>query len=906
MEPAKSGFPNKQHVKIGHRPFIMNKSRLFSTNYLYPWFKKNMTPRIIKWIMVISGFLYMWERVEYTILEKFNSYILPYLDIQINTWLYIFYIALFILLSIRFIQRWKNNYRISNELGFLLFASLYIYIQYRYFSDTYTFSYIAYTIAFTDIILFFISGYLSLFIYGILKQSHIQTSNNQFLIPDHPITEENDDILRYDIEANSIVKTIQTLSLERSWSIGITSSWGTGKTSFLNLIKKKLEKTDSFIIIDFHPRNSSNVQSIQKDFFHTMSTTLSLYNSSIAMMLNNYMEALQLFDEKKVIISIFHLFRTIDNESIKDKIKKVLERLNRKVIIFIEDLDRLNSEEIMEVFKLIDSNASFPNIIFISAYDKNRISQIIEKEDIKNPIPFSDKFFDLETTLPIRPYRYLQEYLINKILEKINISQEESAEYQTTFDSNTYIFSQYLTTTRDVKRFINLFISDYLPIKEEVMFSDMLLLSIIKYKNSTIHRQLYHKKYLQHIGGYYQLQEENEQNSPIPYKDILEKLFPNSRDSEHNSYRKIYSVKAFNIYFEKQLYEELSLKELQKLLHQNERDIKMQIAEWYKNNKINDLWEFLLSRNIFNFNNKEIFSQFIKTIFYLTDKSAPSDIHDTILQFLYSDNAHSLTLHYKFKDLQEYISFIQHLFHPNQTPPYQHKIIGNLIINTLDGVFTNRPILFTKAELLNINKTYLEHYIDKHTIVDETLMSILYSCITDIDTNSRKIILDPDCCKKIKKLIDKKPSSYLKDFVRLKYISSTLLFNAITCEPFWQSIFGGILEFEDFINQEKLDNQMYIERVRNFWTLYKNNNYTPIEIEREWNVQELINDDLRELMKPFNQLSEIQSELQCIIKDKLQTQKEKQEQIHSLLSKVEKIPLHIALKEELLTSTNYN
>ena len=173
----------------------------------------------------------------------------------------------------------------------------------------------------------------------------------------------------------------------------------------------------------------------------------------------------------------------VDKKSAKEKLSNALKYLPKKVIIIIEDFDRLLADEIIEIFKLIDGNASFPNVIFLTAYDKKHVAKMISEKYQNEESPFSDKFFNLEVVVPIRPYRKLHTYLSKWLLDGIRIKEEERDVYRSILDNYETLLSKFLLNLRDVKRFLNLFIKEYVPLKEEVNFEDFFLLTIIKFKD---------------------------------------------------------------------------------------------------------------------------------------------------------------------------------------------------------------------------------------------------------------------------------------------------------------------------------------------------------------------------------------------------------------------------------------
>lgn len=65
-------------------------------------------------------------------------------------------------------------------------------------------------------------------------------------------------------------------------------------------------------------------------------------------------------------------------EDVKQRTSKALERLPRRIVVVIDDLDRLEPKEAVEVLRLVQAVADFPNVSYILSYDRRRLSQCID------------------------------------------------------------------------------------------------------------------------------------------------------------------------------------------------------------------------------------------------------------------------------------------------------------------------------------------------------------------------------------------------------------------------------------------------------------------------------------------------------------------------------------------------
>ena len=87
--------------------------------------------------------------------------------------------------------------------------------------------------------------------------------------PDNPITSEKFDLLRRNPLAERIATFFSQLKGKESLVVGIEGEWGSGKTSFINLILNKVDET-RVMVVKFNPWNFSDQNELVKDFFNSI------------------------------------------------------------------------------------------------------------------------------------------------------------------------------------------------------------------------------------------------------------------------------------------------------------------------------------------------------------------------------------------------------------------------------------------------------------------------------------------------------------------------------------------------------------------------------------------------------------------------------------------------------------
>jgi predicted KAP-like P-loop ATPase len=93
------------------------------------------------------------------------------------------------------------------------------------------------------------------------------------------------------------------------------------------------------------------------------------------------------------------------------RLEKALADLDRPIMVFLDDIDRLSTAEIRDVFKLVRLTASFPNIIYVVAFDRLRVEEALGEQGVPGRL-YLEKILQIAIDLPAVPERvFLREIL---------------------------------------------------------------------------------------------------------------------------------------------------------------------------------------------------------------------------------------------------------------------------------------------------------------------------------------------------------------------------------------------------------------------------------------------------------------------------------------------------------------
>ena len=333
------------------------------------------------------------------------------------------------------------------------------------------------------------------------REMAVFSENPEGFVQDNPIELVADDSFGRNNVASQIAFMIGLTNNRRSFAIGILGEYGSGKTSFLNLINQGLPAGD-YVKVKFNPWNSENSSFIHKDFFDQLVNTIANIDLRASSLLHAYSRKISRVDDaSKTWINRINLLSNLAaNESSheKDKINKALQRSEKKIIITIDDLDRLHNDEVIEVLRIIGNTADFTNVFYLVAYEKGYVQNALKTLNDKGNRDYLDKIFQLEIPLPKRDENALIDYLKLKIKpllssEHLTILDEKliALEFNNKYDE---ALSTIFRHSRDVIKFVNGFKMVYKLIGYEVDFEDLFVLELLKFRFQLIYDHIYERK----------------------------------------------------------------------------------------------------------------------------------------------------------------------------------------------------------------------------------------------------------------------------------------------------------------------------------------------------------------------------------------------------------------------------
>lgn len=447
-------------------------------------------------------------------IELLDKYILPIVSqIPNNNFIIAGCLILFSLFvcCFNYKQFYKSSYLISHTLLIeISVLGIYLYqIHYSHY-DFYGYRNIDYVTIFLTP--FFLAEVLRLIKVWKEKASkrtvHEEFPNSSFLI-DTPCVDESKEREAYaEYLIQYILGTFKSYRKSTSQSnpfikngsfvINVGEEYGYGKTSFFALMHKKLTEkwTNQYVSFCYQPWLCENESAMVTELFNRFREELSPYAPQINKNITNYIRTLL----DKSDNAFMHFFRIVFCQSSsmheeREKLKGTITKLEKPIIVFIDDVDRLQKEELLTLLNLIRDTADFQHVFYIMAADKEYLANCLKKCNINNPEKYLKKIVNYDFMMPANDgmiMATLQKELIS-ILEKY-IKEEKELYIIVSSIINYENIESVFCNIRDIKRILNDYMVTLAVIKngskENIDYKDLLLLTIIKTLRPDVYKSL--------------------------------------------------------------------------------------------------------------------------------------------------------------------------------------------------------------------------------------------------------------------------------------------------------------------------------------------------------------------------------------------------------------------------------
>jgi energy-coupling factor transporter ATP-binding protein EcfA2 len=297
--------------------------------------------------------------------------------------------------------------------------------------------------------------------------------------------------------AKNIAEEICNLDTSEGYVVAIMGPWGSGKTSLVNLIKSSLNADAPHIeILDFNPWMFSGAEQLIHTFFAELAAQLRLKRGRFEKLADDFdtygdllspLTAIPLLgawlDRVRGAGKALKKFKDSHKESATARravLASKLSEIEQPIVVIIDDIDRLNTAEIQDMFKLVRLTANFPNVVYLLAFDRRRVEDALGKQGVDGR-SFLEKIVQHAIDIPSIPeqvmYRQISEALGNALN---SVSDDISLDTARWYDIFPEIVRPLVRNMRDVRRYADAARETTRALLGRVELADLLALEAIR------------------------------------------------------------------------------------------------------------------------------------------------------------------------------------------------------------------------------------------------------------------------------------------------------------------------------------------------------------------------------------------------------------------------------------------
>jgi hypothetical protein len=343
---------------------------------------------------------------------------------------------------------------------------------------------------------------------------------------DRALSSGDEDKLGFREVAKRIAGSLVDRASEDGWVIGVEGAWGSGKSSLLFLIGDelgKLPKDREPTVINFRPWLIGNRDALITSLFGELSrqldqvalnagdaTGISIAKAKEAgEALRRFMSALgktgsaiEFAGDASGVGAVKWVGKGLTAigglwgkkpappplSELKDKLVKSLRDLGHRFVITIDDVDRLEPAEVIEILRLVRSVVDLPNVIYLLCYDSDTLAHSIEKAaGVKSGHSYLEKIVQLTVMVPKpEPFQLRQWFSDELDLIASAKDEDELSRLKVVID---YEGGRQLRTPRSVVRAFDAVRFFWPPLREaKADLADLVWLQLIKDGNPALYR----------------------------------------------------------------------------------------------------------------------------------------------------------------------------------------------------------------------------------------------------------------------------------------------------------------------------------------------------------------------------------------------------------------------------------
>jgi energy-coupling factor transporter ATP-binding protein EcfA2 len=329
---------------------------------------------------------------------------------------------------------------------------------------------------------------------------------------DDPIHDASQDLLQRTELADAFAVEICRTSAKHGAVVALTGKWGSGKTSLANLTCRALDRVHDVQVVEFNPWFFSGTDQLMRFFFDELAgqlrdgrrlkDKLKGAGRTVAERLGKYSAALSplkfvpgagvILEGASAVAAGTSKLLGEGPETIHEQraqLTELLDKLPGRIVVFIDDIDRLSRQEIRDLFRLVRLTGSFPNIVYVLCFDREVVETALTDEAVKGSA-YLEKIVKMSVEVPPLPSQALSPVIAEGLTQALDGIQSGPLHASRWPDVLVQLMLPMFSTIRDVKRYLASVPLAVRSLGTEVNLVDVLALEVLRVRFPAAHAML--------------------------------------------------------------------------------------------------------------------------------------------------------------------------------------------------------------------------------------------------------------------------------------------------------------------------------------------------------------------------------------------------------------------------------
>ncbi len=316
------------------------------------------------------------------------------------------------------------------------------------------------------------------------------TDAPQQLSPDRPGEDPASDRLGYSPFAKHLADSILRLPSTEGMVIAVYGTWGAGKTTVLNYIRYYIGQAPQKqqpALVTFNPWWFSGTEDLIRGFFGQLQAHLGTLGRATSNLQNKLGDLSETVSEiplpyTRLGGAALKLLRPKpkDVAKLKQEISAALVKQGKRILVTIDDIDRLAPDEVRAVFKVVKSVGDFPNITYLMAFDRAIVTRSLEGIGSSSGEDYLEKIVQVPFELPLADRLSLRSLFFDRL--NLILSGIDPKKFDKTYWGSVFLegVDEFLKTPRDAARLTNALTITFRAVLGEVNPVDFIALESLR------------------------------------------------------------------------------------------------------------------------------------------------------------------------------------------------------------------------------------------------------------------------------------------------------------------------------------------------------------------------------------------------------------------------------------------